>query len=209
MVETKITSVGSVGQDTVAVELETPPEFYALPGQFVMVRVKISGTEETSYYTLSSKDVHDTFEITVAVEPDGTIGPWLADRDAGDTVVVEGPFGDIAYSGDSDVQVIASGPGIGPAIGIGERAIEHGHDASVLFRGEDPPHLDRLERLGAAGASVNVLEDAELIDRLSRMDTSESVFVFGFASFVDTVTTTLSESGIDPDDVEIENFGPQ
>jgi len=210
MVETTIASVESVGQRTVAVEFDTPPGFQAFPGQFVLIRADISGDEETSYYTLSSVNVHGTFEITAAVEPDGDLGPWLAERDAGDTVVVKGPFGEIQYTGDGDVCVLASGPGIGPAIGIAERAIRNGYGATVVFHGADPPHADRLEQLAEAGATIDILTDTDgIAERLADIDSDAGVFVFGFAAFVEAVTDALDRAGIDRGDVEIENFGPK
>ncbi|MDY6779709.1 MAG: FAD-binding oxidoreductase, partial [Halobacteria archaeon] len=69
----------------------------------------------------SSPRVGEAFEITVGVDPDGDLSPALADLRTGDTVEVDGPYGRVYYEG-GDAVVLAGGPGVGPAVGIGERA---------------------------------------------------------------------------------------
>lgn len=208
MPDVAITGIEEVGEQTVAIELETPNDFEASPGQFILVRATIGGEDEKGYYTISSPDVAGTFEITVAVTPDGTLGPWLADRSVGDEITVEGPYGTVRYTGADDAIVIAGGPGIGPAVGIGERAISSDHDVTILYGGDQPPHARRLDELERNGATVVTAENLEKATR--DIDFSDgTVFVFGFENFVERVETELSEIGVDSDDVEIENFGPE
>jgi 3-phenylpropionate/trans-cinnamate dioxygenase ferredoxin reductase subunit len=109
-------------------------------------------------YTISSPDVHDTFEITIEVDPEGTLTPWLADADPGTTVRVLGPFGNAYYEGESEVFVLAGGPGIGPAIAIAERVAGNGGRPTVIYRDEAPFHRDRFQELDKNGASVTILD---------------------------------------------------
>lgn len=209
MTTVHVEGIESVGQSTVALTLATPPEFSALPGQFVLVRATVDGEAETGYYTLSSPNVEDTFEVTVAVDPDGTLGPWLAERDVGDEIEIEGPYGDVAYAGETDAVVLASGPGIGPAIGIGERAVEAGREVTIVYGGRNPPHGERLEALEAAGASVTVRDAlGDSADRLRAVEGAD-VFVFGFEGFVEAAEAVLAEAGVDPSRVAVESFGPE
>ncbi|WP_255152175.1 FAD-dependent oxidoreductase [Halorarius halobius] len=208
MVETIVQSCQEVGTRTVALALETPREFDALPGQFVLVRAMIDGTEETGYYTISSPTTDDSFEITVQVTSDSALGTWLADREVGDPIEIDGPFGDVQYADRNDVVVLAAGPGIGPAVGIGERARATDHDATLLYEGDDPAHADRLTTLEAEGATV-VLGVSDLTDPLEEIDGDKQLFVFGFASFVDRATAAIKAAGLDPDAAEVENFGPE
>lgn len=208
MPELEITRIDDVGDRTVAVELQSPPEFEAYPGQFVLVRADLDGEEETGYYTISSPGVEDTFEMTVAVDPDGTLGPWLADRSVGDAIRVDGPFGDVQYVGDRDAVVLAGGPGIGPAVGIGERALEHGRDVTILYGGSSPAHRNRLDALSADGGTVVVDEDLDAgVDAVGF--STATVYVFGFEGFVEEARRVLSSAGVDPADAEIESFGPE
>jgi len=200
-----VEAVEAVGDQTVALRLTAPDDFDAAPGQFVLVR----SDGDAGYYTLSSPYVDDGFEITVGYpldeSPEESLGTWLAERETGDELEIEGPLGNVQYRGDGDVLVYAAGPGIGPAVGIAERAVDAGHDATVVFRGDAPPHRERLDALAEAGATVavvDVLDDAHLDVP------TESVFVFGFDDFVADVSALLESAGRNPDEAAIESFGP-
>ncbi len=209
-----VADVREVGPDTVALELETPEGFDAAPGQFVLLRAEVDGEEIARHYTLSSPAVTDSFEITVGIDPDGDLSPWLASLSGGETVHVEGPFGTIAYEGGEDVVAVAGGPGIGPAVAIAEAAREAGREAAVVYRydGEAPAHEERLETLAESGASVALLETderagADLADRVADHADDGRFYVFGFEGFVHRVADAIEAAGGDPDDAAIENFG--
>ncbi|WP_049922149.1 ferredoxin--NADP reductase [Halopiger djelfimassiliensis] len=205
-----VESVREVGPDTVALELETPAKFDALPGQFVLLRAAPEGEEIARHYTLSSSSVGDTFEITVGIDPDGDLSPWLAGLDGGETVHIDGPFGTITYEGDRDVVPIAGGPGIGPAVSIAEAAHEAGHEAVVIYQDDDPAHRERLEALETAGATVRVVDedaDAELADAIASHHEEGQLYAFGFDDFVTFVADAIDDAGGDADDALIENFG--
>ncbi|RQG98079.1 ferredoxin--NADP reductase [Natrarchaeobius chitinivorans] len=212
MEETTVTveSVREVGPDTVAITLEAPEGFDALPGHFVLLTAAPDGEEITRHYTLSSPSVTDSFEITVGIDPDGDLSPWLADLEGGETVEIEGPMGAITYERDEDVVAVAGGPGIGPAVSVAEAATEAGHDAAVVYRDDEPAHVDRLERLEDAGVTVTVLEeeaDEELADAIESHVEDGQLYVFGFESFVTSVTDAIADAGGDPEEAAVENFG--
>jgi cytochrome-b5 reductase len=204
-------SVHDVGPDTVAIEFETPAEFAAMPGQFVKLSGKVDGEEYARFYTLSSPDVEETFEVTVGVSEEG--GPFsrhLAALEPGDELDVQGPFGSNHYQGESRVVVIAGGPGVGPAVGIGERALGEGNDVAVVYLDDAPAHTTRLEELAAMGATVVMDDaDADLVTHLRDVvtdDPGEQLFVYGFGDFVDRATDALASIGYTGDS-KIENFG--
>jgi len=216
-----VRSVESVGSDTVALAIETPEGFAASPGQFVQVGATVDGERVARYYTLSSpgvsanggqsdeSDGDDTFEVTVAVDPEGTLGPYLADLEPGETVEVAGPFGDAHYEGEESVVVLAGGPGIGPAVGIGERAVADGGDVTVVYEDDDPVHEDRLAALSDAGATVAVTTDISAEEVVGLLANSVGqVFVYGFADFLDEATAALDAAGRSAEDAKTENFGP-
>ncbi|WP_135820265.1 ferredoxin--NADP reductase [Halostella litorea] len=203
--QVSVRDVRSVGADTIALQFETPAGFDAAPGQFVLLRATVDGEEVSRHYTLSSPDVNDTFEITVGVDPDGDLSPWLADLSPGDEVTVEGPFGTVVYD-DTDVVLLAGGPGVGPAVGMAERALADGYDAAVVYRDDAPAHEERLAALSAGGATVVLTSDsldAGVAEALGR----GQVYVFGFSEFVDDALAAVEAAGGDPDDVKVENFG--
>ncbi|UPV73067.1 FAD-binding oxidoreductase [Halorussus limi] len=207
--EVAVRSVESVGSDTIALTLETPGTFDAHPGQFVQLAATIDGEEVTRHYTLSSPNADETFETTVEVDPEGTLGPYLADLEPGDTVEIAGPFGDSYYEGEDSVVVLAGGPGVGPAVGIGERASADGATVTVVYEDDDPAHEERLSALADAGATVVVTDDVSGEDVLEVLaDAQGQTFVYGFADFLDRATAALDAANVDSEDAKTENFGP-
>lgn len=209
-----VETVREVGLDTVALELETPDGFDALPGQFVLVRAVPGEDDEDDvvmrHYTLSSPSVDDTFEITVGIDPDGDLSPWLADLEGGETVHIEGPFGETTYERDQDVVAVAGGPGIGPAVSIAEAAHEAGQEAVVIYQDDEPAHVDRLEALEDAGATLVVVDEDEtgaLGDAIAMHLEDGQVYAFGFDDFVTFVAETIDDAGGDADEALIESFG--
>ncbi len=208
--EVTVETVREVGTDTVALELTTPEEFDALPGQFVLLGAEVDGEEVTRHYTLSSPSVEETFEITVGVDPEGDLSPWLADLEGGETVAIEGPFGRISYERDADVVAVAGGPGVGPAVAIAEAAHEADYDAAVVYQDDEPAHRTRLEALEEAGADVTLVDegdDERLAAAVGERLEDGQFYVFGFGDFVEAVADAIEGAGGDPDDALIENFG--
>jgi cytochrome-b5 reductase len=209
---TTVVAVRDVGPDTIAIELETPPDFTARPGQFVRLGATVDGEDVARFYTLSSPDTDGTFEVTVGLDPDG--GPfssYLAAIKAGAEMRVAGPYGDAAYEGESRVVVLAGGPGVGAAVGIAERALREDASVAIVYRDDAPAHGDRLEATRAAGGTVHVLGDAdELAPVVADVLTGgpdETVFVYGFQPFVDEADAAIEAAGGDPDAAKVESFG--
>jgi 3-phenylpropionate/trans-cinnamate dioxygenase ferredoxin reductase subunit len=208
--EVPIAEIREVGSAAIAITFETPTGFDALPGQFVRVIVNVGGEVESRSYTISSPFVDDTFEITVDIDPQqGTVAPRLADFEQGDTVEMTGPYGNIHYENEDRAVVLAGGPGVGPAVGIAERAFADGNDAAVVYRDDTPIHEDRLTTLADGGAVVRILGRGDkLVDAVVDATAGNGqVFVYGFADFVADAVKALSKAGIDPDDAKVENFG--
>jgi ferredoxin-NADP reductase len=208
---TKITAIRHAGPDAIALDIETPTGFDARPGQFVKLSLDIAGERQSRFYTLSSPSVEDTFELTVEIDPEGDVGPHLADRESGDRVTVAGPFGNAYYEDESRTTILAGGPGVGPAVGIAERTLHDGGETAVVYRDDDPIHQDRLDALREAGAFVSVLADDENLTTAAEQaltgTAGEQVFIYGFAEFLDVATDALQAAGGDPDRAKVENFG--
>lgn len=209
--ETVVQSVRQVGRNAIALTLDSPPEFDARPGQFVKLLVDVDGETHPRFYTISSPKVSETFETTIGIDPEGDVSPHLEALESGDTVTFSGPFGSSYYEGDPRSVILAGGPGVGPAVGIADRAIEDGNEAAVVYRDADPMHTERLDALSERGALVRVLgEGDDLTDAVAETitnDEGEQVFVYGFADFLDSATDALAAAGGAPDRAKMENFG--
>lgn len=209
----RVVAVRDCGPDTVAIEFETPDGFDARPGQFVKLTAQVEEESVSRFYTVSSPDVEDTFEITVGydAEEGGPFSEYLLALAPDDRVRMAGPFGSDYYEGETRAVVLAGGPGIGPAVGIAERALAAGNEAAIVYRDDAPVHEARLAALAAAGAEVYVLDaDEALTDAVAAVVTEqagEQLFVYGFESFLDAATEALTAAGAEPDAAKVENFG--
>lgn len=205
----RVAAVRDVGPDTVAIDIETPEGLSARPGQFVKLTFDVDGEEESRFYTISSPDVEETFEITVGIDPDGTLGPLLADLEADDTVTISGPFGSDFYEDESRAVILAGGPGVGPAIGIAERALDEGNEAAVIYQDDDPVHEDRLTALEERGAFVRlIVTEGDLASATAdALDADGQLFVYGFAEFIDVAMDAIEAADGDTETAKIENFG--
>ena len=206
-----VATVESVGDDAKVMEFESPDGFEARPGQFVKLGTTVDGEEMNRFYTISSPDVAETFAVTIEIDPEGELGPYLDDVEAGDTLTMSGPYGSDYYEDEPRVVVLAGGPGVGPAIGIARRAIDDGGEAAIVYRDDAPIHEDTLATLEADGVTVHVLDadadmDAAVADVLTGSD-GEQVFVYGFADFLDAATSAIDATGADSDGAKVENFG--
>jgi ferredoxin-NADP reductase len=207
-----VQGIKEVGPEMIAVKLESPPEFEAEPGQFVLVKARIDGEIESEYYMLSSPLVGETLEITAKYDSSGTVSPWLADRDFDGEIEIEitGPFGDIQYTGGHDVIIMASGPGIGPAVGITERARDTDSAATIIYQTKTPAFEDRLEELARRKAQIHIVSDSDdLTDHIQATDSNATVYVFGFSAFISSARDALKAAEIDSESVYFENYGPE
>lgn len=206
-----VTETQNVGADTVSIAFETPDSFEADPGQFVKLSAEVDGESYARFYTLSSPDVVETFEITVEVDPEesGPFSEHLVALSAGDTIAMSGPFGSDYYEGEPRVVVLAGGPGIGPAVGIGERALADGGEIAIVYQDDDPAHEDRLAALREAGANVTITdgEITDAVDAALAGEETEQVFIYGFGTFVEESTAAIEAAGGDPAAAKVENFG--
>ncbi len=204
-----VVAVRDVGPDTVAIDFETPDAFDAQPGQFVKLTLAVDGEDISRFYTISSPTVDEAFEITVGIDPDGELAPQLGALEAGDGVRIAGPFGSDYYEGESRAVVLAGGPGVGPAVGIAERALDDGNEAAVVYQDDAPVHEDRLDALAEAGALVSVIDSEESLTEpvADAIEDGGQVFIYGFADFLDAATEALEAAGVNTDDAKVENFG--
>jgi cytochrome-b5 reductase len=206
-----VSDVTTVGAETVAIEFVAPDGFEAQPGQFVKLMATVDGDDYARFYTLSSADVRDDFEITVEIDPaeSGPFSEYLGALTAGDEIDMSGPFGGDYYEGEPRVVVLAGGPGIGPAVGIGERALDDGGEVAVIYQAETPAHEDRLSTLDDRGATVTITDGSitDAVEDALTGETGEQVFVYGFEPFVEAAADAIDAAGGDSDAAKVENFG--
>ncbi len=121
-----------VDETTAAVSLvlEVPSElsdaFAYRSGQFCNVRVKISGSSENRYYSMSSSPVlGEEMAVTVKRVPGGIVSNWINDHvRAGDVVELAPPTGFFQLTDTSaDLVAFAAGSGITPVFSLLKTAL--------------------------------------------------------------------------------------
>jgi 3-phenylpropionate/trans-cinnamate dioxygenase ferredoxin reductase subunit len=214
-----VAAVRDVGPDAIALDIETPPEFDAAPGQFVKLILDVDGEDESRFYTISSPNVADTFELTIGIDPDGDVSPELRELAAGDEVGLSGPYGNAFYEGETSVCLLAGGPGIGPAVGIAERTLNDGGNAAIIYRDDTPIHEQRLGALADRDAFVSIVDsEGSLMEAVENalgtaLEANEElseeiqVFIYGFADFLDDAMGAIEAAGWESDRAKVENFG--
>ena len=204
-----VAEIRSVGENTFTAAFEVPAAFTACPGQFISVSMADNDSSESSFYTISSPHADGTVEIVFDAGPDSELGRHLADSDPGTTVSVAGPIGETYYEGDRSVVVLAGGPGIGAAIGIGERALAEDHNVAVVYDGT-PACEPQLQKLSTGGAHVDIVKDEDrLAEAVSKaLETVDgSVMIYGYDEFVERATDALAATGEDPEAASTSNYG--
>ncbi|ERG96539.1 FAD-dependent oxidoreductase [Haloquadratum walsbyi] len=214
----------SVGPQTVAITMQSPSALTAEPGQFLRVTATIDDEEYSRFYTISSPDVDDTIEITVGIDPSdsGPFSQYLGDIESGSELSIAGPFGQHYYENSNRAVVLAGGPGIGPAVGIGDAADAAGQEVAIIYVSETatPAHRTRLNALADSGNDITIFTTAsdsqsgvvppEFNDAVADIITgkpAEQPFVYGFEDFITAATDALETADVNPDEAKIENFG--
>lgn len=209
----RVVAAADCGPDAVAIEFETPAEFEAAPGQFVRLTALVEDEEISRFYTISSADVEETFQITVGYDPvdGGPFSEYLLALEEGSQVEIAGPYGDTYHEGEPEVVILAGGPGIGPAVGIAERVLAQDGVAAVVYQDERPIHEARLEALEAAGVRVELVEAptavAGVVNDVLDAHAEAQLFVYGFAEFLDIAGEAIESAGGDFASAKVENFG--
>jgi len=134
-----------VSERVCRLRLRLPTKMYYRAGQFINVQ---SPQGQIRSYSLASLPTQDDFlELYVKRMHNGVVSNWLFDQVAqGDTIQLQGPYGDCFYQPDSinnDILMIGTGTGLTPLIGILRDAIECNHQSNIeIYHGES--HKDSL-----------------------------------------------------------------
>jgi ferredoxin-NADP reductase len=226
--EWQIATVSSIERETPTVKsfrLDLPMWMPHLPGQHYDVRLTAPDgySAERSYSIASSPLDEGSIELTIDRLADGEVSPYFHDVVVeGDQVEVRGPFASyFVWRGESPVLLVGGGSGVVPLMAMLRHrrrtkpelpmrlvysvrtaadliyADELGDEAVVTYTREPPAGWD-----GHTGRI-----DAGLIADASPAD-GATAFVCGSNGFVETAGGLLLETGLAPERVRTERFGP-
>ncbi|NNJ76004.1 MAG: flavodoxin reductase [Anderseniella sp.] len=201
--------------------VEKPDSYKFTPGQATDVAIDRDGwREEERPFTFTSLPEEDTLEFTIKSYPDHDgVTDKLAELTAGDSLLIQDPWGTIEYKGPG--VFIAGGAGITPFLAILRKLAKAGDLAGnrLIFgnkTGDDIIARTELEGMLTGEDLLLVLSDEEkdgfrhgLIDKelLSSTvsDFNQRFYVCGPPPMMDGVTSALKELGADPDALTFED----
>lgn len=217
----KIRSIGNVTHDVLGISVEKPEGLTYVPGQATEIFIdKEAWREEGRPFTFTSLPDDDHLEFTIKTYPERNgVTAQLRQLKAGDTLLLNDIFGEIAYKGEG--VFIAGGAGVTPFIAIFRQLGKEGRIGNnrLLFankRKEDIIHEEEFQRLLGA-QFVNILSDEDLpgykhgyISESLLKETlsggGKYVYLCGPPPMMDAIEQQLAALGIDPALVVKEGF---
>lgn len=113
--ETTVAEIIVRNRDVKSFRFSRPASFQFLPGQFLMVTIRIGGEKKTEYFSISSSPTEEEYiEFTKRITTH-EFSTALDNLQVGDWAYLNGPYGEFTFTGEyPKVVMIAGGIGITP-----------------------------------------------------------------------------------------------
>lgn len=113
--ETTVAEIITRKRDVKSFRFTRPASFQYLPGQFLMVTIRIGGEKKTEYFSISSSPTEEEYiEFTKRITTH-EFSTALDTLQVGDWAYLNGPYGEFTFTGEyPTVVMIAGGIGITP-----------------------------------------------------------------------------------------------
>ncbi len=163
--ETDVNEMVKRTKDIISVRFDKPDRFDYLPGQYMFITLGSGDSEMTKHFTISSSPTESFLEVTKRL----TGHPFanaIASLKIGDTVKINGPYGDFTFSGEyRKVGMLSGGIGITPLRSmvkystdnkLGSNIIllySNGHEDDIAFKNE----LEELQKQNSHFKVVNTV----------------------------------------------------
>lgn len=137
LVSVKVVAKQALSQRVMGLRLRCLDGFTFEAGQFINL---VHDGAMRSYSIANTPGAERTLELHIYRVDDGRVSGWIHNELAvGDTLTIQGPFGDCVYhaeEADRPLLLIATGCGLAPLRGVIHRALQEGHSAPIhLFHG--------------------------------------------------------------------------
>ncbi|HDR0642163.1 TPA: NO-inducible flavohemoprotein [Pasteurella multocida] len=214
------------------VEFTVKPDF-SLPdlqaGQYITVRVKPEGEENTAWRHYSLCSINTTEGLKFAVKREGVgeckglVSHYLHDHiQIGDTLDLTAPAGDfVLKQDDKPLVLISGGIGITPLLAMLEQQINVDHQREIHWihscrHADNHAFKDEVESLikQAGNAQQHLIYTAEQprIDATfitQHLPKEASIYVCGSIGFMEGIIALLKQQGWSESDLRFEPFGPK
>jgi ferredoxin-NADP reductase/MOSC domain-containing protein YiiM len=207
----------------------------ALPGQYVVVRLKPAAGGPTLFrsYSLSGPLSTERYRISVKIEPDGAAGNYLRENlRVGDRLDVSSPRGDfVLQPGEQPIVLLSAGIGATPVLAMLQALAAAGSTRQVMWLhtardGQHHPFAGEVRRLMSAltngrsyicytrpDASDKTGEDFNATGRFSRSVFDElglprdaDAYLCGPTRFMADMKEALTAFGVAPERIHLEIF---
>jgi ferredoxin-NADP reductase len=152
---TAVERLTPTGTDLLTLRVVDGEDFDFEPGQFIGLAVELNGELRTRPFCVwSARGSRSVLQLLLRVVPNGPLSQYLAARAPGDVLAFRGPLGRsmVPEHPGSGLELICTGVGIGPFLGLIHHLIDSGDNRPVrLYWGlrltEDICLIDELDAL--------------------------------------------------------------
>jgi ferredoxin-NADP reductase len=218
----RVDEVERIGDHLVRLRLEPAERTPHLPGQHCVIRLRAEdGYTAQRSYSVASAPGDPLVELFVERLDDGEVSTYLADVvEPGDELEVRGPIGGwFVWDGEIPALLLAGGSGVVPFVAMVRhaRALGRGHLLRIAVSSRTLASLPYADELAAAGALIVLTREAHGIRPAGRLTAADLVpleepgqtaYVCGSESFAEAATQLLIETGLPPEAIRVERFGP-
>ncbi|MBM5804599.1 MAG: FAD-dependent oxidoreductase [Candidatus Verstraetearchaeota archaeon] len=148
--------------DVKSFRFSRPDGFNYDPGQFMLITVPVGGDRKTKPLTVSSSPTEDFIEFTKKITSH-EFSAALDELRVGDTVQIDGPYGNFTFKGERPkVGMISGGIGITPLRSMIKYCTDKGVESNILLlygnRSEESiAFKDEFDRLEEANRNLRVV----------------------------------------------------
>lgn len=217
----RVVELQRIGDRLVRLRLELADPFDHLPGQHCVLRLRAEdGYTAQRSYSIASGPADPLLELMVECLPGGEVSGHLHDEArVGDELELRGPIGGwFTWTGDVRALCLAGGTGVVPVVAMLRHARHVGtrDRLRICAVGRTRLELPYADELLASGAFVALTRE-NLGDRVAAppypseleplLDGVERAYVCGSVGFASFAVRSLTELGLSPDLVRVEQFG--
>ena len=215
----KVKNIKQLNESVLEIEMEAfDLKMIFNPGQFAFF--KFIGDQvgsESHPFSISSSILEDNIKITVKNLGDYT--STLLNLKIGDTVLIDGPYGNFSYKKIQNKKQIwiAGGIGITPFLSMA-KSIEDEYDVDLYYsvkENKEGVYMNELQEISQKSpnfkfnlwsASLNGFLNAGVVANLSKGLDSKDIFLCGPPVFMESLKNQFLTLGVDISKIHYENF---
>jgi ferredoxin-NADP reductase/MOSC domain-containing protein YiiM len=233
-----VTAMNRESEDVISLTMQSVDDHalpMALPGQYVVVRIKTtdSGPALFRSYSLSGPPSTERYRISVKIEPNGAAGKYFREHlHVGDSLDVSSPRGSfVLQAGEAPVVLLSAGIGVTPVLAMLNALATERSTRQIMWLhsardGQHHPFVDEVRRLmetlpngrsyvcysspdatDKAGETFNATGrfSQSVLDRLG-LPRDADIYMCGPTGFMSDMRTAITAIGVAPERIHVEIF---